>query len=66
MIGRFHAQAIRDMTGGSLHSILDRNQDRAEELASRVRCKSLLRHRCLPRGPGARDCHRGNPEWSPP
>ena len=33
MIGRFHAQAIRDMSGGSLHSILDRNEDRASELA---------------------------------
>ena len=34
MIGRFHAQAIRDMSGGSLHSILDRNADRASELAA--------------------------------
>ena len=40
MIGRFHAQAIRDMTGGSLHSILDRNQDRAEELASEFGAKA--------------------------
>jgi predicted dehydrogenase len=37
MIGRFHAQAIRDMSGGSLHAVLDRNLDRAEKL--------LLRHR---------------------
>ena len=40
MIGRFHAQAIRDMSGGSLHSILDRNQDRAEELASEFGAKA--------------------------
>ena len=49
MIGRFHAQAIRDMSGGSLHSVLDRNQDRAERTRLGVRCESLLRHRCLPR-----------------
>ena len=40
MIGRFHAQAIRDMSGGSLHSILDRNQERAEELAEEFGAKA--------------------------
>ncbi len=34
MIGRFHAQAITDMKGGSLHSVFDLNQERAEALAS--------------------------------
>lgn len=33
MIGRFHAQAIVDMAGGTLHSVLDRSEERAEELA---------------------------------
>lgn len=33
MIGRFHAQAITDMSGGQLHSVFDLNQDRAEALA---------------------------------
>jgi len=34
MIGRFHAKAITDMEGGSLHSIFDLNQERAEALAN--------------------------------
>ncbi|MBK1831650.1 Gfo/Idh/MocA family oxidoreductase [Verrucomicrobiaceae bacterium R5-34] len=34
MIGRFHAKAITDMDGGSLHSVFDLNQERAEALAS--------------------------------
>ncbi|MBK1854014.1 Gfo/Idh/MocA family oxidoreductase [Verrucomicrobiaceae bacterium 5K15] len=34
MIGRFHAKAITDMDGGSLHSVFDLNQERAETLAS--------------------------------
>ncbi|MFK7911704.1 MAG: Gfo/Idh/MocA family protein [Akkermansiaceae bacterium] len=34
MIGRFHATAITDMTGGSLHSVFDLNQERAEALAA--------------------------------
>ena len=40
MIGRFHAQAIRDMSGGSLHAVLDRNLDRAEKLASEFGAKA--------------------------
>ncbi|MGB2012005.1 MAG: Gfo/Idh/MocA family protein [Akkermansiaceae bacterium] len=40
MIGRFHAQAISDMTGGCLHSVLDRNLERAEELASEFGAKA--------------------------
>ncbi|MGB1937941.1 MAG: Gfo/Idh/MocA family protein [Akkermansiaceae bacterium] len=40
MIGRFHAQAIRDMNGGSLLSVLDRNLERAEELASEFGAKA--------------------------
>lgn len=34
MIGRFHAKAITDMTGGTLHSVFDLNQERAEALAA--------------------------------
>ena len=34
MIGRFHAKAITDMEGGSLHSVFDLNQERAEALAA--------------------------------
>jgi len=34
MISHFHARAITDMTGGSLHSIFNRNIHRAEKLAS--------------------------------
>lgn len=33
MIGRFHAQAITDMTDGNLHSVFNRSADRAEALA---------------------------------
>ena len=40
MIGRFHAQAISDMNGGSLHAVLDRNLERAEELASEFGAKA--------------------------
>jgi predicted dehydrogenase len=34
MIGRFHAKAITDMTGGTLHSVFDLNLERAEALAA--------------------------------
>ena len=34
MIGRFHAKAITDMSNGSLHSVFDLNQERAEALAN--------------------------------
>ncbi|BDS07943.1 oxidoreductase [Oceaniferula spumae] len=40
MIGRFHAQAIRDMEGGSLHSVLDRSQERAAALAEEFGAKA--------------------------
>lgn len=33
MIGRFHAQAITDMSNGTLHAVFDLHQDRAEALA---------------------------------
>jgi len=34
MIGRFHAKAITDMENGTLHSVFDLNQERAEDLAA--------------------------------
>lgn len=34
MIGRFHAKAITDMENGTLHSIFDLNQERADALAA--------------------------------
>ncbi len=40
MIGHFHAKAITDMTGGTLHSVLDRSQERAEALATEFGAKS--------------------------
>ncbi|MEJ6778928.1 MAG: Gfo/Idh/MocA family oxidoreductase [Akkermansiaceae bacterium] len=40
MIGRFHAQAITDMIGGTLHSVLDRSPERAEALAQEFGVKA--------------------------
>jgi len=34
MIGRFHAKAIREMTGGQLHSVFDLRAEGAEKLAA--------------------------------
>jgi len=40
MIGHFHAKAITDMTGGTLHSVLDRSEERAEALAKEFGAKA--------------------------
>lgn len=40
MIGRFHAKAISDMSNGTLHSVLDRSAERAEELAKEFGIKA--------------------------
>ena len=40
MIGRFHAKAITDMSNGTLHSVLDRSEERAKELAAEFGIKA--------------------------
>ncbi|MDP4624742.1 MAG: Gfo/Idh/MocA family oxidoreductase [Akkermansiaceae bacterium] len=40
MIGRFHAKAITDMANGTLHSVLDRSPERADELAAEFGIKA--------------------------
>lgn len=40
MIGHFHAKAIADMSGGRLHSVLDRSEERAEALAKEFGAKA--------------------------
>ena len=40
MIGNFHAKAITDMNGGTLHSVFDLNQERAEKLAGEFGAKA--------------------------
>ncbi|MDP0491858.1 MAG: Gfo/Idh/MocA family oxidoreductase [Verrucomicrobiota bacterium JB023] len=39
MIGNFHAKAITAMEGGTLHSVFDLNQERADKLASEFGAK---------------------------
>ena len=39
MIGRFHAKAIQEMTGGELHSVFDLRAEGAEKLASEFGAK---------------------------
>lgn len=41
MIGHFHAKAIADMTGGSLHSVFDLRQEAAEKLANEYGAKAF-------------------------
>ena len=41
MIGHFHAKAITAMTGGTLHSVFDLNQERADALASEYEAKGF-------------------------
>lgn len=41
MIGHFHAKAITAMTGGSLHSVFDLNQERADKLAGEYGAKGF-------------------------
>ncbi|WP_411845998.1 Gfo/Idh/MocA family oxidoreductase [Roseibacillus persicicus] len=41
MIGHFHAKAITAMEGGSLHSVFDLNQERADKLAEEYGAKGF-------------------------
>ena len=41
MIGHFHAKAITDMTGGSLHSVFDLRQEAADKLANEFGAKGF-------------------------